>query len=250
MIKYLISSFLVVLLLASCKKDANFTTDSIHDYYPLQVGKYITYNLDSTVFLNFGQTISDLTVIHYQAQYVVDAQITDNLGRPAYRINRFLRTDSTQPWTPDNVFVAVPTQNSIEFVEDNLRFLKLMMPIKQDFSWPGNSYLPTNPYSSYQFSDADFMNGWNYTYDSIAMPLTINGLTIDSTLKVAEIDYTNNDPSLPGTQFAEKTYSAEKYGRGIGLIYREFIHWEYQGSQSQSPGYSGFGVKMSIIDHN
>lgn len=245
MTKYLLGSCLLLLLFSSCKKvDSNFTSASINDYFPLQVGKYITYNLDSTVFVNFGQ---DEVVNHYQAQDVVDAQITDNLGRPAFRIIRYLRTDSTQPWTPNDVFMAVPTANTLEYVENNLRFLKLSLPIKEEFSWPGNSYI-----DSYSVDlGVTYLADWSYVYDSVGVPLTINSLNIDSTITVDERDeFLGQDPSIAGTQYAEKTYSIEKYGKGIGLIYRDFLHWEYQGPESLSPGYTGYGVRLSIIDHN
>ena len=246
MIKYLIGFFCISVLMISCKKENEiFTSESVNDYYPLQVGKYITYNLDSTIYLAFGARD---TVISYQAQDRVDAQITDNLGRPAYRIIRYLRTDSTQDWMPDNTFMAVPTGNSIEYVESNLRFLKLEMPIKENFTWKGNSYIDT--YST--VSDVQYLDDWDYIYDSLDVPLTINSVNIDSTIKVDERDeFLGQDPSIPGTQYAEKTYSVEKYGKGIGLVYREFLHWEYQGGQTGVPGYyTGYGIKLSIIDHN
>ena len=86
MTKYFIGLFFISLFFISCKKEKdNFNSESVNDYYPLQVGKYITYNLDSTVFINFGQKD---TIISYQVQDRVDAQITDNLGRPGYRIIR------------------------------------------------------------------------------------------------------------------------------------------------------------------
>jgi hypothetical protein len=250
MTKRLIGFAFIIFLAASCKKETeNFTTESIKDYFPLQVGKYITYDLDSTVFTNFNRTI---TVRHYQAQYRVDAETTDNLGRAAFTISRYLRTDSTQPWTIDNVFTAISTGKSIEFIEDNLRFIKLMMPIKKGFSWKGNSYLPTFPYPTmYQSSGTSFTEDWNYIYDSIGIPLTINSNTIENTLKVVEIDDSVSDPVLEPDQYADKTYSVEKYGKGIGLIYREMFLWEYQPPYVViSPGYTGFGVKMSMIDHN
>lgn len=246
MTKYFIGLFFISLFFISCKKvNDNFSSESVTDYYPLQVGKYITYKLDSTVFINFGQKD---TVISYQAQDRVDALITDNLGRPAYRIIRYLRKDSTGDWTPNNTFMAVPAQNSIEYVENNLRFLKLELPIKQDFSWKGNSYIDTYSINS----DVKYLDSWDYIYDSIDVPLIINSLKIDSTIKVSERDeFLGQDPSIPGTQYAEKNYAMEKYGKGIGLIYREFLHWEYQGGQSGVPGYFvGYGIKLSIINHN
>ena len=136
MAKYLLGSCLLLLLFTSCKKENfNYTSDSINDYFPLQIGKYITYNLDSTVFINFGQ---NMVVNHYQAQDVVDAKITDNLGRPSYRIIHYLRNDSTQPWIPNNVFIATATRNTIEYVENNLRFLKLSNRVLLFFQISGN----------------------------------------------------------------------------------------------------------------
>lgn len=247
MTKYFPGFIFILFLFSSCKKrNEIFTSPEVTDYYPLEVGKYITYDLDSTVYyINFGQQAS---VIHYQVQDKVDAQITDNLGRTAYRILRFIRKDASQPWVANNTFMVVPTANSIEFVENNLRYLKLEQPIRQDFSWKGNNFIDT--YSNY--TDVKYLEDWDYIYDSINVPLTINSIAIDSTIKVFERDeFLGQDPSIPGTQYAEKNYSVEKYGKGIGLIYREFLHWEYQGEQPGRPAYyDGYGVTLSIIDHN
>jgi hypothetical protein len=246
MFKYLSGLALLSIFFISCKKEKiNYSTESVNDYFPMQVGKYITYDLDSTIFLPFG---SRDTIISYQVQDRVDGQITDNLGRAGYRIIRYIRQDTSQEWAPNNTFMVVPTNNSIEYVENNLRFLKLEAPIRQDFSWKGNSYIDTYSINS----DLKYLDDWDYIYDSIDVPLTINNLVIDSTIKVSERDeFLGDDPANPATVYAEKTFSEEKYGKGIGMIYREFLHWEYQGPQPGIPGYySGYGVTLSIIDHN
>ena len=131
MIKYTTGLFSLMLFFISCKKEViSYSSESIHDYFPLQVGKYITYELDSTLFINFGQ---EDTLVSYQARDVVYDTTTDNLGRQAFVIVRYLRQDSSQQWAPNNTFLAVPTSNSVEYVENNLRFLKLEMPIKKEF---------------------------------------------------------------------------------------------------------------------
>jgi hypothetical protein len=245
MIKYFIGSCFMIFLLASCtKENDNFTLESVNDYFPLQVGKYITYDLDSTIFTNFNQ---EMTTKHYQAQYRVDTAVTDNLGRAAFNISRYLRTDSTQPWTIDNVFTAVPSGKSIELIQDNLRFIKLMEPIKDGASWKGNIYLPYDPYRSYSFADPVFTEDWDYTYEAVDSSLIIGSNNFPNTITVAEIDDTIGDPNVPGTKYAERTYSVEKYAKNVGLIYKEFIHWEYQSIDNT---YTGFGEKLSIIDHN
>ena len=246
MTKYFIGLFFISLFFISCKKEKDsFSSESVNDYFPLQVGKYITYQLDSTLFINFGQKD---TVVSYQVQDKVDAQLTDNLGRPAYRIIRYIRKDSSKDWVANNTFMAIATFNSLEYIENNLRILKLEIPVKQGFSWKGNSYIDTYSINS----DLKYMDDWDYVYDSVDVPLTINSINIDSTVKVTERDeFLGQDPSIPGTQYAEKTYALEKYGKGIGLIYREFLHWEYQGGETGVPGYFvGYGIKLSIIDHN
>ena len=207
----------------------------------MQVGKYITYDLDSTVFINFGQRD---TVVKYQVQDRIDSQIVDNTGRPAFMIHRFIRKNATQSWLPNNTFMVVPTQNSIEFVENNLRYIKLQLPIREGFTWNGNSYIDTYSLNS----DLKYLADWEYTYDSVNVPLNLGNLNIDSTIRVAQRDeFLGQDPSDPGTQYAEKNYSVEKYAKSIGLVFKEFIHWEYQGVDKS---FSGYGIKLTMTDHN
>ncbi len=192
----------------SCKKSVeNFTSPQLSEYYPMEVGKYITYDLDSTVYyVNFGQQAS---VIHYQGQDRCDAEITDNNGRPAYRILRFIREDASQQWTPNNTFMVVPTTNSVEVIENNMRYLKLELPVKQDFSWKGNSFIDT--YSNY--TDVKYLEDWDYIYDSVGIPLTLNSLSFDSTIKVMQRDeFLGQDPSISGTQYAENKLQPGKTG--------------------------------------
>jgi hypothetical protein len=62
-----------------------------------------------------------------------------------------------------------------------------------------------------------------------------------------------NVPITSPTVFASITYWSETYAKHIGLVYRRTEMWEYQpptpdGSQQ---GYKiGFGLTLSIVDHN
>jgi hypothetical protein len=224
-----------VIIFSACKKTTEeFVTAPLSDYFPLTVGKYITYSLDSTVYYsNFGLTA---TVNSYQVKHYVDARITDNLGRPAYRIIRYLRSSPTAAWAADNTFTAVSTENSIEFIENNLRFLKLKSPIRQDYTWKGNSYINTSSTSPF----LKFYFDWDYYYDSINMPAKIGTLTIDSTIKVAEID----------TRDAIETiFSEAKYAKGIGLVYRNFLYTN-KGNATGTFSDASYGVTLKMIDHN
>ena len=244
--KYFGVALLLITLLTACNKQNElYTTASLTDYFPLQVGKFITYNLDSTVYINFGQKD---TVIKYEVKDSIETRITDNVGRPAYRIVRYIRKTATQSWIANNTFMAIPTATTIEYVENNLRFQKLKLPIKDGYSWKGNSFIDT-----YSLNSATkYLDDWDYTYDSVNVPLTIGGIQFASTLTVNQRnEFLGQDPKLPSTQYAEKNYSVEKYAKGIGLVYKEFLHWEFQGTQPGRPSfYAGYGVKLTMIDHN
>jgi hypothetical protein len=224
-----------LIIFSACKKSTvELSIAPLSDYYPLTVGKYITYSLDSIVYYaNFG---TSATVNSYQIKQVVDAKITDNLGRPAYRIIRYIRNNASSAWVPDNTFMAVPTETSIEFVENNLRFLKLKSPLRQDYNWKGNAYINTSSLSS----ALKYLDDWDYTYDSLNVPAKIGALTIDSTIKVAQID----DLSA-----IDRTFSEEKYAKGIGLIYRNFLYWN-KGNANGTYSDASYGVILKMIDHN
>lgn len=245
MTKHLTGIFFLCILLVSCKKETVTSySEPLTDYFPLETGKYITYQLDSTVTVSFG---TQFVVNSYQLQDRVEEKITDNNGREGFRINRYIRLNSNQGWTPYMVLMAIPSRNSIEYYENNLRYIKLMAPIREGFSWKGNAYIDT--YSN--DLGVTYLDGWDYTYDSMHAPLTINDVTIDSTITVSERDeFLGQDPSIPGTLYGEKTYAVEKYAKHIGLVYREFIHWEYQAPPDRVAYYAGYGIKMTMIDHN
>ena len=225
------------------KSTEDFQTSPVSDYYPLAVGKYISYSLDSTVFINFG---TKDTVINYQVKHQVDALITDNLGRPAYRIIRYIRKTAANPWVPDNTFMAVPTEFSVEFIENNMRFIKMKAPVRNGFSWKGNSYIDTYSLNS----DVKYLDDWDYTYDSLNTTISLAALTVDSTLKVDQRDEVIGNPNDPNS-YSEINQGAERYARGLGLVYRNFLHVEYQPPTPGRGGYrQGYGVKMTMIDHN
>jgi len=243
--KFFAALLLAATLTACTKQNEIFTTAPLADYFPLKVGKFISYRLDSTVYINFGQKD---TVITYQVKDTVETQITDNLGRPAFRIVRYFRKNSTQPWVANNTFMAIASGNTMEFVENNLRFQKLQLPIKDGYSWKGNKYIDAYSLNS----SVKYLDDWNYMYDSVNVPLTINGFNFPSTLKVEQRDeFLGQDPKIPNTQYAERNYSVEKYAKNTGLVYKEFLHWEYQGTQpGRQAFYSGYGVKLTVTGYN
>ncbi len=241
----------------SCNEKEEFVTDKVSDYIPLTPGKYITYRLDSMVFTNFGRN----TEIHkYQVKHIIDALITDNLGRPSYRIYRFIRdsVDATswtpaQPWINSGTYFITPLSDQAEVIEDNLRFIKIHLPIKDAYSWKGNKYLPTDPYSPlYNFSNDDNMVDWDFYFDGNPSSFSYKGISYSDVLTVEQVDESLNVPITVPTAYAARSRSVERYSKTIGLVYREYEIWEYQPNTGNPAGpyKTGFGITEWMIDHN
>lgn len=242
--QFLFLAVFSAIILSACNKDNEiYSAITVNDYAPQIVGKYITYDLDSTVFINFG---TKDTVRKYQVKLVVDAQITDNLNRTAYRIIRYIRPTAASPWNADNTFMYVPTEFGLEFVENNMRYIKLKGPVRDGLTWKGNIHI-----DSYSIgSNVKYLADWDYTYENVNTAATVGAFNFDSTLNVNQRDEVIGDPSNPNS-YHEINFGAETYAWGIGMVYRNFLHVEYQPPTPGRGGYKqGYGVKMTMIDHN
>ncbi len=148
----------------------------------MHVGNYIIYRMDSLKFFNVG---SQDTIISYQAKEVVEDSITDNLGRPSYRVIRYLSdTNEIADWTPSIAYMVTPLRDSVEVVENNLRFIKMVTPVQDGVTWLGNIYMDTKS----DTSPVPYMDGWNYTYANTGQPFNVLAGTIPVSVTVNEAD--------------------------------------------------------------
>lgn len=239
--QFLVLGAIITIFFTACKKEsADFKTVQIAEYSPLQTGKSITYRLDSLVFVSFGSSVATHS---YEVKYVVDAPIKDNLGRPGWRIFRYIKPIGGGSFSPDATFTSINTGNTLEFIENNLRYLKLVQPITEGTSWKGNSFIETNSINS----ELKYLEDWDYTYQDVHQPKSVGSFNFDSTITVQQRNDSLGLPVTAQTQYAEKNLGKEIYAAKIGLVYRSFIHYEFQGVSNT---YTGYGVTYTIIDHN
>ncbi len=250
--KLLLSIAIAAIFLTSCgSKKADLMLTAVSDYAPLVKGKYITYEVDSLVFTNFGTVQAHR---FYQVKHEVKDSFRDNSGRLAYKIIRFIRSipaaggTSTEDFVPELTFTAVNTGNSYEFVENNQRFIKLTMPIKNAYSWKGNAYISLTAPNFPGVPNSYFLDDWDYTYDDVDGPSPLNfpGFNILNTVTVNQRDVSTNLPVTGTTNIASKDFGKEIYAKNIGMVYRQFTHWEYQTTTK----YTGYGITMKMIDKN
>ena len=247
--------FSIVILGMQCTKSIVLTSEPLSSYINMVPGKYITYQLDSVIKVPFSDT--GFMTRTYIVKDVVDKEITDNLGRPSYRIIRYLRDTgslSEDAWRPNLTYMVTPGKQSIEVIENNLRYQKLNFPVKEYFSWQGNKFLENSePLAAlFSFNNDNTMGGWEYYYESIDREEIVQGKLYDSVVTVKQVDETRNFPITDIMDFGRRDYSVEKYAKHIGLVYKELIMLEFQAANNVFPsGYKeGFSLRMQILDHN
>lgn len=245
--KHLLTILIITISIVSCTKEtANIALPAIATYYPLQVGKSITYKLDSTVYLNLGTTKE---VHSYVIQDRIDAIINDNAGRPSYKVKRMLRniTDTTK-WQDLTSYLVTVADKQLELVDKNLRFIILKEPIRNDFQWKGNSFINTISFPEFQFLDQ-----WEYKYENVGNPLIVNEQTFPETISVIQQVDTQGSPQNKSNYY-EIIISKEVYAKNIGLISKEFFHetWQPPNANSSNGYYeaNSYGIKLSIIKSN
>lgn len=240
----------VSVLLGSCDKKEDYKSDQLTDYFILSPGKYITYKMDSLRFIEFGQ--AEITV-SYEAKDVVDAAID---GEPnSWRVVRYYRpwgNTTEESWVPQIAYKVTVTNDGVKVLEDNLTYTKLKLPIREGFSWLGNALLPQHPLSPrFQFSNDGNMRDWEYIYENVDQPVTIENVDYANTITVFQVGDSQNAPVTEPALIGYRNYSTETYAKGIGLVSRETVMWEYQPKNGDKPPFkTGFGIKLSILAHN
>jgi len=223
---------LFAMLFTSCEKEESLTIDYKYEYFPTGFGHYVIYNVDSIVFDDFTNT-SD--TFHYQKKHVIDSSFTDNSGRTAYKVIRYQRADSTQPWTLADVWYAVPTQTTLEVNEENQRFVKLLFPPREGQTWRGNQYI--------DITDANwYLEDWEYSATAVDAPETVGGIAFDSTVTVVQQDYET---------LIEKVNAEEKYAKNVGMVYKYFLALEKRGDITRpwTNPESGFILTMTVAGY-
>lgn len=197
--KHHIILIILIFALFSCQSDIE-TIDLGYDYYITKPGYYLIYTVDSICFDDFYNT-SDTT--NFLLKELMESTFVDNEGRMAFRIERWHKYSDTLPWKLKNVWYCVKTNQRVERVEENTRFIKLIFPIKNFYRWDGNA-LNNLGYQEYKYQNAHH-------------PLQILNFYFDSTVKVLQDSFVN---------LKYVRYKYEIYAKNVGLVKKVFVDLE------------------------
>lgn len=154
-----IALLLLSLVITSCKKEESNTETTLGvytDYYPLKIGSYHIYKVDSIFYNDFTQS-SD--TFEMQLKELITDTFLDEEQQLNYRIERFYKYKTeipssfdTLPWSLKNVWFVTLTDFSIQRVEENYRYTTLTNPIKNGITWDGNAFNAKDQ-STYEYAN-------------------------------------------------------------------------------------------------
>jgi len=192
---YSLVLFVSALWFSSCNKEKNAPKpDMAYNYFPLKVNQETIYNVDSTVYNDFNNSV---TLFQFQLKDIVVSKFKDAEGYEAYRVERYKKT-STQDWFFQKLITRRMINNRAEEVLDNRRYVRLVFPPSLQSAWNGNLY-----------NDLDV---WRHEITAIDVPLTIGANKLDSTLNITQYREVN--------LIREDIY-LETYAKNVGLVVKE-----------------------------
>lgn len=222
--------YLLLVLGISCKKTT--TSGSIdlgYDYFPNRAGNYVIYEVDSLYYNDFT---SKIDTFKFQIKEKIASSYIDLSGRPTQRIERFYRKSENDTWLLKDVWFANRTSNTAEKVEENIRFVKLVFPLKKGNSWNGNRF--------------NNLGEQNYTLAQLHESMKLGNLNLDSTLYISQ----RLDSNL-----IEKKIAYEIYAKHVGLVYKKDLSIADKDSvvnlnlPLELRANSGFDVKYMAIEY-
>ena len=181
-------------------------------YYPLKLGKYWCYVMDSLVYDGFSNQADSF---HYLVRETIESEQIDNEGELGYRIEVEIRPDSTVPWKFSHFEFLKKTDKTLERTTFDRRVVELSFPIVNRKTWDENEYNTSNQKIN-QYIAVDEP----YSVDSMLYPLAVEvdrGDIVDAYFTI---------------------YGRSVFAKNIGLVYEQQINTQKQQETTHGNAYT------------
>lgn len=240
--------FLVVLssvIFHACKDevDSRSLLGFEQDFYPLEVGKYWEYQMDSVTYA-IGGSIVDSTV-GYIREEIADIFV-DATGDTIARFDKFWKRNIADNWEVQKAFTATISGNKAIRTEDNLRLIKLVLPPSIGSQWDSNAFI--DPFQDFRVGGELVKVYKDWDDAEVAdrqSTATINGKTYTDLVTIVLTDTES---------IIERRFAKEQYAKGVGLVSAEYMILDTQcngcGPDWIEKAEQGFTLKQVLLDHN
>jgi hypothetical protein len=209
------------LVLLSCHPSETTPIKSGLDYVPLVTGHFVVYDVTEQ---RFSLTAAPVTST-YQLKETVGASYTDVTGQPAFRLQRFRRSNAQASWQQDSLWTARIDSRMAIRTENGADFVKLIFPSVERSRWNGNQF---NQYGED-----------TYELRNVNQPYSVGNQAFTETVTILQ----QNDSTL-----VSQDRRLEVYARQIGIVYKETIQLQFCSSNPACVGKAqiDFGVRRYV----
>ncbi len=242
------------LWISSCSPDTTpeeLDIDYGYEYFPLEIGKFLEYRLDSVIYDTTSIGVTRDTNVWFSREEVVDT-FRDLSNELNYRIERSQRKSSADPWEIQSVYAAILKDNQAIRIEDNFRFIKMVFPLRLGDIWDGNIFIDDETIITVAGESIEPFKSWSYELDGLDEQIIVNNTPYDSVMTIFQA----NNQEGPDPNLIELRYSKEEYAKNVGLIRRQMQILDTQciadciGQTWEQKAQKGFILNQILIDHN
>lgn len=212
-------------------------------YFPVDIGRTWTYQVDSVVYSNFSNTQIETTSF---IQDEITGMETDAAGATRFLVRRSWRRTLEERWASTDIWFMSRSENQATQTMENIRTINLIFPPREGVEWDGNSFIREGLIVNIGGENIEMFKNWNYQIGSVTSEV-VGVLSFD---EVLEVQQANDENAI------ELRFSTEKYAKGVGLIYKEQRILDTQcieqcdGQSWEEKAQKGFILRQTIIDHN
>ena len=239
------SIILIYCLSMGCSSSTEMGLEHIGiDYFPLEVGKELVYQVDSVIYDTTGQGTLIDTTSSYLLERIVE-KFQNSIGQNVFRIERYFKKNLSDPWQIQKIWSAELDSLRAIRTEDNFRFIKLVFPLVENSFWDGNQFIDKSTNVVVAGETVEIFKDWEYEVIRVDENEQIGTFAFNEVATISQADSEN---------LIELRYSREKYAKGIGLVYKEMRILDTQNITESLPweekAQKGFILTQLLIDHN
>jgi hypothetical protein len=209
-------------------------------YFPLVQGKEYIYESDSILYSN-GGTNRD-TFKSFIKEVIGDTIHTLD-GKTEYFIQRYFKRNFNDEWSAPRRWTAYKDDTNFIRTEENLKFIKLNLPLTTNKRWNANVFFDENQKVSVGVEQLVMYPGWRSIVKNIAKKI-----------KVFDKEYETIDMELVDESSAiERRFVHEYYAENIGLVFKEMVILDGDTSRPKDPwldkGQKGFVHTLRLVSY-
>ncbi|MBC7885626.1 MAG: hypothetical protein H7X99_09135 [Saprospiraceae bacterium] len=243
--KFKVNYLFIILsfFLLSCEDETEIIDESAfgYDFFPVAQGKSWIYASDSVIYDNEGTQIDTFRSFLREE---MGESFVDEEGNTVYKLMRYFRRNESDPWSRINTWTLFSNKTNAIRTEENLKFVKLVFPVRKGLRWNGNIFVDENIKIDVAGEMIEMYKNWKHRMEEI----DVDFMYKDTTVKAIRVNLVDE------TSIIDRRKVTEYYGKNLGLLKKEMIILDSDGSRPNDPwevkAKKGFIHTLTLIETN